>query len=238
LQSDFLRNVSHEVRTPLASVLGFAEILTERMPSHDAMSRKFAGQITLAGQNLTDIFTNILTFSAMESSPPEISLERMMLPLVLTDIQRIFTPQAALKGLVLDCTWSSECEQAMMLDTEYVRDILRHLVSNAIKFTEHGLVQVRCKLDKKETTKEQYLQVLVRDTGIGIAPEFLSMLFLPFHQHDGSKNRTFGGLGLGLAITKRLVDAMCGSIHCESESGNGLLTGTMFIVELPVVMVL
>jgi signal transduction histidine kinase len=227
IQSEFLRNVSHEVRTPLALVLGFSEILTERISHEDSTSKEFVGQIALAGQNLMNIFSNILALSELESTSVEVAPLRVFLPLLVSDVQQSLKPHAAQKGLAFSTEWSPDCEPALVLDSRHVREIARHLLSNAIKFTEHGSVLLRCELDKREDTS--LLRLIVQDTGIGIAPEFQEKLFSAFQQHDGSTNRAFGGLGLGLAITKRLVDALGGEIRCVSAVGRG----TTFTVELP-----
>ena len=114
-----------------------------------------------------------------------------------------------------------------------MREIIRHLLSNAIKFTEKGSVLLNCEIvypsRSTQSSGRQLLRIIVRDTGIGIKEENRTTLFLPFYQYDGSKNRQYGGMGIGLAITKRLVDVMQGSIAWESEPGNG----ATFIVELP-----
>lgn len=233
LQSEFLRNVSHEVRTPLTAVLGFAEILHDRIPPDDPVSQEFAQQISLAGQNLMDIFSNILMLSSLESSHIEIAQEPVLLPLLLAEIHKTTLPHAAQKDLRFDCRWSPECEKPCLTDARYVREIIRHLLSNAIKFTEQGRVLLNCEIEHSslgtQSSGRQLLRIIVHDTGIGIKEENRTTLFLPFYQYDGSKNRQYGGMGIGLAITKRLVDAMQGSIACESEPGNG----ATFVVELP-----
>ena len=116
-----------------------------------------------------------------------------------------------------------------MLDIIHLRQILTFLVSNAIKFTEHGSVHLRCEYAPQSETEQPTVRIIVRDTGIGLAPEFQEKLFTPFYQQDSSIHRHYGGLGLGLAITKRLIDAMNAKIWCESELGKG----ATFIVELP-----
>jgi signal transduction histidine kinase len=118
----------------------------------------------------------------------------------------------------------------MDFDMMYLRQILHHLLSNAMKFTESGTVVLSFEvLSDKDLYVHDVVRWTVRDTGIGIAPEFREKLFAPFHQHDAGQTRLYGGLGLGLAITKYLVDAMNGRVWCESELGKG----ATFIVELP-----
>jgi signal transduction histidine kinase len=231
LQSDFLRNVSHEVRTPLSAVLGFSEILTELAADKDTRIQEFTNQISLAGGNLLGIFNNILTLSSLESSDIELNKQVTYLSLLLTQEHRAMQAQATQKGLTFTCDWSLECEEPILLDMVHFRQVLQHLLSNAIKFTEYGSVYMRCDILPRSSLadSEKYIRLTVRDTGIGIESDYQAKLFLPFQQQDASKNRRYGGLGLGLAITKRLVEAMAGTIRCESVVGQG----STFIVELP-----
>lgn len=230
VQSDFLRNVSHEVRTPLSAVLGFAEILQDRTHADDTVSKEFITQIYLAGQNLLDMFNNILAIATIEATGVEVAYELGHLPTILQDLERLFRPQAARKGLHCSFQWTKECDIPLQIDAHHVREILRYLLVNALKFTENGAITVHAELTTMpNNTDIASLRLSVSDTGIGIAAEYLPHLFTSFRQQDTGKNRRFGGLGLGLAIVKKLVDAMHGTIRCESV----LLQGTTFIVDIP-----
>jgi signal transduction histidine kinase len=243
LQTEFLRNVSHEVRTPLTAVMGFTEIVASRLPNDDALSKGFMHQISLAGQNLMDIFTNILTLASLEANTVKFSFERVQIQALVNDVERSMRPLAIQKGLEFRASivQNSYTQEYAALDMQYTRDIMRHLLSNAIKFTAKGAVSLTCKLLSlpKENMPnealsnppgETILRIAVSDTGIGITTNEEQLLFTPFSQHDGSKTREYEGLGLGLAITKRLVDGMNGRIWYESKLGQG----ATFIVELPV----
>ncbi|MFY8000568.1 MAG: sensor histidine kinase [Candidatus Kapaibacteriota bacterium] len=225
LQTEFLRNVSHEVRTPLTAVMGFTEIVASRLPSDDALSRGFVQQISIAGQNLMNIFSNILTLASLQANTVQYSFELVQIQALVNDVERSIRPIAEQKGLEFRVSVGNDHQDYATLDMHHTRDIMRHLLSNAIKFTEKGLVSLTCEL----LPLHQSLRITVSDTGIGIDTNDEQLLFTPFSQRDGSKTREYEGLGLGLAITKRLVDGMRGRIWYESAQGQG----STFIVELP-----
>jgi signal transduction histidine kinase len=229
VQEDFLRNVSHEVRTPLSAILGFTEIVQDRIPADDEATKQFVQQIEFAGQNLMDIFSNILALSALESSLVQVQISFTLIPVLFQDLEKFFRPQMQQKGLQFRCTWTNACEEGMYIDARHTREIMRHLLSNALKFTSQGSVSIHADIVEHSSYKRAVL-LSVQDTGIGIASELQSKIFEAFHQTDGSKNRDYGGLGLGLAITERLANAMQGRVWVESELGKG----TTFFVEIPV----
>ncbi len=230
LQSDFLRNVSHEVRTPLAVIMGFGEILSDQVGEENPNARESLKHIDAAGKNLLDIFNNILTLSTFEHSGISISPARVILSSFSQQIVRDFAGKAEAKGLILKQEYTVGDEEWMNVDMMYLRQIVHHLLSNAVKFTEKGTITFSCEvISDSDKYLSDVVRWTVRDTGIGIAPEFREKLFAPFHQHDAGQTRQYGGLGLGLAITKYLVDAMNGRVWCESEVGKG----TTFIVEIP-----
>lgn len=235
LQTEFLRNVSHEVRTPITSILGSAEILRIEQSSSSQEATpalQFAAQhIEIAAENLMSIFSNILTLATLESSPIEVSPGAMNIPLLLKEMLKPYRIFAEQKKLQFDVQWTESCETSLNLDTAMVRDILKHLLSNAIKFTEQGTVSLHCNVATDEFLSPKILHITVSDTGIGISSAFSEQIFTAFSQQDGSKNRQYGGLGLGLSITKRLVSALQGSIRYESQ----LNRGTTFYVEIPVI---
>ncbi len=225
-QADFIRNISHEVRTPLSSVLGFSEILTDFVPADNKFARDSLSQISIAGQNLMDIFDNILTLTKFDSDKIPVTPSRIHLSDLLEEKHRAFLTTANLMGIDFRYEWESKSgEEWILADASLLRQVLRHLLNNAFKFTQKGTVILR-----GELLENSAVRFSVSDTGIGIAAEFQSKLYEAFHQFDGGKNREHGGLGLGLAITKRIVEAMNGKVWCESELGKG----ATFIVELPI----
>lgn len=230
LQADFLRNASHEVRTPLAAIMGFGEILSDQIEEGNLAAHESLKYIYDAGQSLLDIFNSILTLSTIESSGIQLAPVRVYLREFVEQITQEFIGKAEIKKLRLISEYRGGAEEWVEVDIMYLRQILHHLLSNAIKFTEKGTVRLLCEtVIDAANPNGGCVRWTVQDTGVGIAPEFRDKLFVPFHQQDAGKTRLYGGLGLGLAVTKHLVDAMRGRVWCESEVGKG----ARFIVELP-----
>ncbi len=229
LQADVLRNIDHEMRTPLSIILGFAEILQEEVTSQNPELVTFVEQISHAGENLLGIFNNAKILTTVESSDFALSPKTTILPSLLQQLAGLFHKEAAQKGLAISYSWSPECEEPVLLDEEYVQIMLRQVLSNAVKFTKQGSVQIQCAIMRSKSGKGSVLEFRVVDTGVGIAAEFMDKIFMPFQQQDASTTRRFGGLGLGLAVVLPIVNAMNGKVWCESVVGKG----TTFIVELP-----
>jgi signal transduction histidine kinase len=225
LKSEFLRNISHEIRTPLTAILGFSEILSERL-EYDTENRPLIDHITQAGTNLLGIFSNILTLSQIDAG--ETNYERSLVGtrFILDHVCNVIKPKAHIKGLECVMELDGSVPENILIDGTHTQQILVYLCDNAVKFTEHGEVRLFVRFVGGASPR---LVCEVSDTGIGIAPEFLDRLFIPFHQQDGSKTRAFGGLGLGMAITKRLLDSLGGTIAIQSEVGKG----STFTVEIP-----
>lgn len=225
LKSEFLRNISHEIRTPLTAILGFSEILSERL-EHDTENRPLIDHITQAGTNLLGIFSNILTLSQIDAGETNYQRSLVGTRFIFEHVWNVIKPKAQIKGLECIMSIDKSVPENIVIDGTHTQQILVYLCDNAVKFTEHGEVRMFVRFIGDARPR---LVCEVSDTGIGIASEFLDRLFIPFHQQDGSKTRAFGGLGLGLAITKRLLDALGGSISIASELGKG----STFTVEIP-----
>ncbi len=225
LKSEFLRNISHEIRTPLTAILGFSEILSERL-DEGSDNRPLVDHITQAGTNLLSIFSNILTLSQIEAGEANYQRSLVGTRYILEHVCNAVKPKAHLKGLECVMDIDDSVPENIVIDGTHTQQVLIYLCDNAVKFTEHGEIRLAVRFMGGENTR---LVCKVSDTGIGIAPEFLDRLFIPFHQQDGSKTRAFGGLGLGLAITKRILDALGGSIAITSQPGKG----STFTVEIP-----
>ncbi len=225
LKDEFLRNISHEIRTPLTSILGFSEILSDKLRS-DPNNRPFLEHITQAATNLLGIFSNILHLSQIEAGNIVTEQSLVGTRYIVNHIRNIIAPQAQIKGLTFSIDQAPDMPENMMIDGTHAQQIIIFLAENAIKFTEHGDVHLTLSLERGV---EQMLVCEVRDTGIGIAPQYLDYIFTPFYQQDGSKNRSVGGLGLGLAIAKRLLEALDGNITVTSAVG----TGSTFTVKIP-----
>ena len=221
LKSAFLTNMSHEIRTPLTGIIGYAELLAEMNMDPDAT--EFAEAINRSGERLLETLTSLLDLSQLESGAMHLFPRPMPLSERVAEIVRGFAERAGRQEVTLS---TDVPDTPMMLDTDpgAVERILNNLIGNAIKFTPAGgtvTVRVRPQADGA--------QIEVADTGVGVAPEFLPDLFEPFKQESTGLGRSFEGNGLGLAITKQLVDLLDGTITVNSAKTQG----TTFTVTLP-----
>lgn len=218
-KSYFLSTMSHELRTPLATMLGYTELLQEQSGDHPAVKR-FADKILWSGQGLLEIVGNMLDLSKIESG--QMSTEWQMVEVdslvhALLDEQRPFFIQNQLQATLPPKL------PPLQTDPPKLKKILRHLLENANKFTRHGTVSFLVKLNKET------LSFIVQDTGIGMTPTQKEALFQPFQQGDMSLTREYGGIGLGLTVTKQLCHLIGATLTVESESGKG----TAVTVQLP-----
>ncbi|KAB2921599.1 MAG: response regulator [Bacteroidetes bacterium] len=218
LKSEFIANISHEIRTPMNGIIGMAELL-ERSPLTDQQRRQL-DTIVRSGGVLLAIINDILDISKIESG--RMVLERIPFSpeTMIEEVLTLASSAALEKGLDLRCDVDPAVPPAMTGDPVRTRQVLLNLVTNAVKFTERGSVEVSV-APQGERDGEQLLRFAVRDTGIGIAPEDQARLFRPFIQTDSSTTRRYGGTGLGLAISKKLAEMMGGSIALHSRPGEG-----------------
>ncbi|MEL6615129.1 MAG: ATP-binding protein, partial [Bacteroidota bacterium] len=217
LKSAFLANMSHEIRTPLTGILGFAELLSEDL---DGENREFVEFIERAGQRLLDTLNSVLDLSRLQAAEVEPDLGVYDLAEEAREVVRLLAPLATEKGLTLRL--HSDGPVFARLDRTCINRVLHNLIGNAMKFTEQGGVDVVVGTEAEEA------HLVVRDTGIGIQEDFLPHLFDEFRQASQGEARSHEGVGLGLAITSRLVDLMHGHLAVESEVG----IGTAFTVAL------
>ncbi|RAI37999.1 hypothetical protein CH341_28665, partial [Rhodoplanes roseus] len=227
-KSSFLATMSHEIRTPMNAVLGLASALLDSGPRSD--QRQSLEIIQKSGETLLRLLNDILDLSKLESG--RFSLEEIAFSprAVVGDMLEIFEPQAAAKGLAFRIEYDPVIPSTLVGDGGRLRQIAMNLISNAMKFTASGEVVFGVKCLERGPTRVT-LEGIVRDTGIGIAPEKIGRLFSEFSQVDSSINRRFGGTGLGLAIVKGIVDQMGGAITVESTLGVG--TTLRFAISLP-----
>jgi signal transduction histidine kinase/CheY-like chemotaxis protein/ligand-binding sensor domain-containing protein/HPt (histidine-containing phosphotransfer) domain-containing protein len=222
-KSDFLANVSHEIRTPMNAILGFAGLGThlELAPQPLDYFRK----ISRAGQNLLGIINDVLDFSKIESGKLELESVPFDVHDVLCQIADLFAWRAAEKGLELVVAASPDVPAYLAGDPLRLSQVLTNLVSNALKFTAQGYVQLQVELDHDATVAANdgchRLRFAVKDSGVGLSDEHQARLFQAFEQADASTTRIYGGTGLGLAISQQLVNKMGGQIEVDSKAGEG-----------------
>ena len=217
-KSAFLAAMSHEVRTPMIGVTGMVEILAHT--ELDAEQRRALNVIQSSAQSLLQIIGDILDFSKIEAGRLELSLAATDLARVAHGVVANFSGSASSKGLNLACRIDLKLEPAYWADALRLRQVLGNFVSNAIKFTERGRVDVAVELQRREGGRD-LVCFRVSDTGIGVSKDAQARLFQPFVQAEGDTTRRFGGTGLGLAICRRLAGLMGGEVTMESEPGRG-----------------
>ena len=217
-KSEFLANMSHEIRTPMNAILGFSEVLMNKINQHEHKS--YLDAIVSSGKTLMALINDILDLSKIEAGKLQIVKQPVQLPTIIEDIQHIFDKKIKEKKLELLIDISPELPKVLMLDEVRIRQILFNLVGNAIKFTEKG--HINLKLEAKSKSNGLYdLKLVVEDTGIGIPRKQQKHIFNAFEQKDGQDARKYEGTGLGLNITSKLVENMNGEINLSSRIGKG-----------------
>jgi signal transduction histidine kinase/CheY-like chemotaxis protein/HPt (histidine-containing phosphotransfer) domain-containing protein len=217
-KSAFLANMSHEIRTPLNGILGFTELLRRGVGSEEQRDAYF-NTIHSSGRHLLALISDILDISKIEARRIEFERIRCSPHQILSEAVSLLRVAAQEKLLSLECRWTSGVPETIVTDPARLRQLLMNLVGNAIRFTERGGVQVL--LAATAGPAEPRLAIEVHDTGIGIPPDRLQRIFLPFEQADSSITRRFGGTGLGLPISRHIAAGLGGDLTVESEYGRG-----------------
>ena len=231
-KSEFLANMSHEIRTPMNAILGFADILQRYVIEEKYLD--YLRGIQSAGTNLLKLIDDILDLSKIEAGRLDIQYEPCDPHVFSSELQQIFSLRTQEKGLDFRIDINPKLPRSLLLDEIRLRQILFNLLGNAVKFTHLGCVSLMIdaiEYQGDDSTIDLIFEV--SDTGIGIPREQQSIIFEPFRQQEGQSTRKYGGTGLGLTISRRLVEMMNGTIQLESEPGRG----TSFKVLLPGVKV-
>jgi two-component system, sensor histidine kinase and response regulator len=213
-KSEFMRNMTHELRTPLSGLVGMAELL--RGTSLDPLQREYVDALATSGEALLAVVSDVLDFSRIDAGRLELHPIDFHLASVVEDACRAHLEQAHGKGLRISQSIAADVPTTVNGDRVHVRHILSDLLSNAVKFTASGEVSVRV-----GTHGDDRLLFAVSDTGIGVEKDQAARLFAPFVQADGSTTREFGGIGLGLATSSQLAQLMGGEIGAQARAGGG-----------------
>ena len=215
-KSEFLANMSHEIRTPLNAVIGFTELLESQIT--DNKQKKYLGSVKAGGRSLLTLINDILDLSKIEAGKMELIFEPVHISYLIEEISQIFSIKIEEKSLLLETYIDPLLPNYVVIDEIRLRQILFNLVGNAIKFTKEGTIKIFVKLIKKEKSTID-LEINVEDTGIGIPIDQQTEIFRAFKQQIGQSTRKYGGTGLGLTISKKLVESMGGKISVESKVG-------------------
>ncbi len=221
----FIANMSHEIRTPMNGIIGYLQVL-EDADIAEEHKQKIAA-MRHSSKQLVTIVDDILDLSKLEQDGIELLEEPYPVKKMLENIYDIFQPSFAAKGVAFKIIYDDSLPEYLVGDELRIRQIITNLTSNALKFTDQGAVTISASFQSDDSL----LKIQIEDTGIGISPDYLDELFTPFTQEDGHIARKYGGTGLGLNISQKLLDLMNGEIEVESTPA----VGSIFNVSIPMV---
>lgn len=224
----FLANMSHEIRTPLNAIIGFLRELNKQQLTE--IQKIYIENSTIASKHLLAIINNILDISKIEAKEMVLDEEDFNLKKSIKNVVTVLQSKAAKNGIEIITNWDKKIAKALTGDSLRLEQVLFNLIGNAIKFTTNGEITITAKLIQ-ETLKGQEISISIKDTGIGMDADFVANIFKKFSQEDKKTTRKFGGTGLGMAITKELINLMNGSIAIESQKNVG--TTINIVLNLP-----
>jgi len=217
-KSQFIANISHEIRTPMNGIIGFLDLLS--LTAFDSQQEDYIKEIKTASDSLLSLINDLLDISKIEANRLELEHIPFNLRKVIEEVASLYSPRAYSKGVEIHALVDNSIPDTLIGDPDKLQQVVRNLVSNAVKFTNRGEVVISASLISMNDDKAEIL-FNVTDTGIGISEDDSRKLFMPFTQVDASTTRKYGGTGLGLAICEGIVKMMSGEIKIESKKGKG-----------------
>lgn len=228
LKSEFLSTTSHELRTPLSSIIGFSKLIIDGLTENKKEEKELVVDIHDSAQHLLQLIDQILDIAKIEARKMELKLEKVELKKIFEEVDNLIHIQAEKKGLTLSFNMNENHALSVYTDKDKLKQVLLNLIGNAIKFTDKGKISVNA----LPLEAEGFVRIVIKDTGIGIPPQHQKKIFESFVQADGSHSRKHEGVGLGLAISKKLIEKMGGSIDVHSP---GIDQGTTVSLVLPAI---